>query len=62
VDAPFLRIDGKKLRGSAIKLEQQTARSEGGRSHALDVFWGEDDSRKRIDAAAANFGIVLRIG
>lgn len=29
--------------------------------YALDVYWGEDDSRKRIDAAAANFGIVLRI-
>lgn len=29
--------------------------------YALDVYWGEDDSRKRMDAAAANFGIVLRI-
>ncbi len=27
----------------------------------LDVFWGEDSSRKRIACAAANFGTVLRI-
>jgi hypothetical protein len=27
----------------------------------LDVFWGEDGSRKRIACAAANFGTVLRI-
>lgn len=29
--------------------------------YALDVFWGEDESRKKMDAAAVNFGIVLRI-
>lgn len=29
--------------------------------YMLDVFWGEDDSRKRIECAAANFGTVLRI-
>jgi predicted transposase YbfD/YdcC len=29
--------------------------------YTLDVFWGEDDSRKRIACAAANFGTVLRI-
>ncbi len=29
--------------------------------YMLDVFWGEDDSRKRAACAAANFGIVLRI-
>ena len=27
----------------------------------LDVFWGEDGSRKRIACAAANFGTVIRI-
>jgi predicted transposase YbfD/YdcC len=29
--------------------------------YMLDVFWGEDASRKRIAGAAANFGTVLRI-
>jgi predicted transposase YbfD/YdcC len=29
--------------------------------YMLDVFWGEDSSRKRVDNAAANFGTVLRI-
>ncbi len=29
--------------------------------YMLDVFWGEDGSRKRIACAAANFGTVLRI-
>jgi predicted transposase YbfD/YdcC len=29
--------------------------------YMLDVFWGEDDSRKRTACAAANFGTVLRI-
>jgi len=31
-EGTHISIDGKKLRGSATKLEQQTARSEGGRS------------------------------
>jgi predicted transposase YbfD/YdcC len=29
--------------------------------YMLDVFWGEDGSRKRIACAAANFGTILRI-
>lgn len=29
--------------------------------YMLDVFWGEDDSRKRTACSAANFGTVLRI-
>jgi Transposase DDE domain len=29
--------------------------------YMLDLFWGEDSSRKRVDNAAANFGTVLRI-
>lgn len=29
--------------------------------YMLDVFWGEDGSRKRTACAAANFGTVLRI-
>ena len=29
--------------------------------YMLDVFWGEDGSRKQIACAAANFGTVLRI-
>ena len=29
--------------------------------YMLDVFWGEDGSRKRSENAAANFGTVLRI-
>ncbi len=29
--------------------------------YVLDVFWGEDGSRKRTACAAANFGTVLRI-
>jgi len=29
--------------------------------YTLDMFWGEDGSRKRIGCAADNFGTVLRI-